>query len=292
MTQHASFPSARGAANDVRGLLRWELTSLTRLAQKAPLVLTAVVCALGEPLLRRSSPQATALLVQRWARTILAMANVEVTVKGAIPRGPGLFVCNHRSYIDILALLSCDPITFICKKEVASWPLIGAVATRMGVIFVDRGSPQSRDTTLHAVADAVLAGARVMAFPEGTTYVGPGMGSMRPGLFRAAEARGFALFPVVLEYDDPHDAWVGADTLLRHASWWLSKKNSRVTVSFGSPVAPLEQGTSLHTQHAVERWMRSELKQLNGALSRVRANASQPTVDGGATDSSSSASGK
>lgn len=233
--------------------------SMVRLTWRVPLVCGAVIAAVSEPIVRRSSTASTLRFVQRWARAILLIAGVEVHVTGTAPTGRGLFVCNHRSYIDILALLSCLPVAFLCKREVATWPLIGSVASRMGALYVDRNDKMSRNSTIAAVVRAVRAGKQVLAFPEGTTYAGPGMGRLRPGLFRAAENGNFAVFPIVIDYDDPHDAWVGDDTLLRHAIWWLSKPTSRVRVSFGSPIVADAAHAPLHTRDRVEHWMRTEL---------------------------------
>ncbi len=260
--------STRGrssAANDTSTPASTGVAGFARFAFRAPLIFGAVLGAVGEPLIRQSSPETTRRIVQRWARTILSIAGAKVSIKGRPPQGIGLFVSNHRSYIDILALLHSVPVAYLCKKEVVHWPLIGNVATRMGVVYVDRNNRESRSSTLNAVADAVLDATSVVAFPEGTTHAGPGLGPTRPGLFRVAEMREFALFPVVIEYDDPHDAWVGDDTLLRHVRFWLSKPSSHLTVSFGDPVQPQSGGAPLHTQTIVERWMRTELEKSQSA---------------------------
>jgi lyso-ornithine lipid O-acyltransferase len=257
-----SLPKPKRAANDVTETTV-EVASIVRSLLRAPLVFGAVLGAVSEPLVRATSPHATTEIVQRWARTILRIAGVQVSVQGTPPESVGLFVCNHRSYVDILALLSCVPVGFMCKQEVAAWPLIGNVARRMGAVFVDRSSGASRSATLEQLADAVLHARRILVFPEGTTHRGPTMGHTRPGLFRMAETRGFALFPVAIEYADARDAWVGDDTLLRHVMWWLSKPYSSVTVSFGAPITPQQDEVPLHTQQLTERWMRMELERLN-----------------------------
>lgn len=278
----APLPGSRGAANDTAAPIATGIAGKVRLTWRAPLVFGAVLGAVGEPIVRRTTPETTVKVVQRWARTILAIAGVQVSVKGQPPEGIGLFVCNHRSYVDILALLSCVPVGFLCKKEVANWPLIGSVATRMGAVFVDRNNKQSRSSTLNSIAEAVLDAKSIVAFPEGTTHSGPGMGATRPGLFRIAETRNFALFPMIIEYDDPHDAWVGDDTLLRHVLWWLSKPSSKVTMSFGTPVLPVAAGAPLHTQRIVEAWMRNELEVVN-----QRDSACGESVEFGTNDDSS-----
>lgn len=218
----------------------------------------------------------------RCASRLLRLAGVSVHVEGEYQRGQGLVVCNHRSYIDILAILSVTPCSFLCKKEVRAWPIIGGMAERMGVVFVDRSSRESRADTLEKISAEVLAGAELAAFPEGTTSKGPGMRPTYPGLFRAAETHGFGVVPMVIEYADPEDAWVGDDTLVRHCLFWLSKPRSELTVRIADPEAlvlrdsgsfPLGACDSL--QERAEAWMRDALRDLNEKYARLPAGAGE-----------------
>jgi 1-acyl-sn-glycerol-3-phosphate acyltransferase len=220
-----------------------------------------VLCAiLLEPLFRRQNSIQTPHTVAKWTRRLLKLANVELCLEGSIPDGPGLFVSNHRSYIDILVVLATLPVTFLCKKEVRAWPLIGRVADKMGVVFVDRSSAASRLASLTLITSTVLQGQRIVAFPEGTTTRGPGMRPTYPGLFREADRQQFSIFPMVIEYADPKDAWVDDDTLLRHVMSWLSKPMTRVKVSFGPAIHP--EGIA-DSQQRAEAWMRDELERLH-----------------------------
>lgn len=217
---------------------------------------------------RRWTSVTAQAFAQRTARAILRIAGVTVVRHGQQPAEPGLVVCNHRSYIDILALLSAAPSSFLCKREVGRWPLIGTIAKRLGVVFVDRRSHESRRASLGRIASAVLAGRAVTAFPEGTTTRGPGMREPRPGLFRAAEAHGFAVVPAVIEYADPDDAWVDDDTLLRHCFFWLAKPRGWVALKFGSVLHPSAVDGDL--QRRAEAWMRSALGELNSSFEDPR----------------------
>ncbi len=213
---------------------------------------------------------AAAVVIGRCSRRILRLAGVTLCVEGQ-KRGAGLMISNHRSYLDILAILSVHPCSFLCKREVESWPLVGGVAERLGVVFVDRSSRESRAATLARISALAVAGAELVAFPEGTTTRGPGMRTPYPGLFRAAESKGFSIVPVVIEYEDPDDAWVGDDTLLRHVLVWLAKPQSHVTLRFGSAlhVTDADPGS---LQARAEAWMRSSLHELDGRYVRARAS--------------------
>src|SRR5262249_40900962 len=71
------------------------------------------------------------LPLRRWIpclyhRIILRLLSIKVSVNGTLAsERPLLFVSNHSSWIDILALSSILPLKFIAKSEVAGWPLFG-----------------------------------------------------------------------------------------------------------------------------------------------------------------------
>ena len=66
------------------------------------------------------SGRAYAWHARLWARLALALNLVRVTVSGAgnVPAGPAIFMSNHQSNFDILALLSSMPcqLHWIAKK--------------------------------------------------------------------------------------------------------------------------------------------------------------------------------
>lgn len=251
---------------------------LFRVVYRVLAVFSAIVLAAVQLGVFRLRGAAAAQAVSRCAARILSVAGVTIEVEGEYQRGQGLVVCNHRSYIDILAILSVTPCSFLCKKEVRSWPLVGGIAERMGVVFVDRSSRESRAQTLEKISAEVMAGAELAAFPEGTTSKGPGMRATYPGLFRAAETHGFGVVPMVIEYSDPEDAWVGDDTLLRHCLFWLAKPRSEVTLRIAEPDALVlrDSGSYLlgerpSLQERAEAWMRDALQDLNRKHARLPA---------------------
>lgn len=240
--------------------LKTPFAPVLRVVYRAPLVFTCLLLAMLEPLLLRKDRTETAHAVAKWTRRLLRVARLELSIEGRVPDQEGLFISNHRSYIDILVILANLPVTFLCKTEVRRWPLVGSIADRLGVVFVDRSSPSSRSESLSRVSNHVTDGVRIVAFPEGTTTRAPGMRKTYPGLFREASRRGFPLLPMVLEYADPRDAWVDDDTLLRHVLYWLSKPHSRVRICFGPTIAPNDDAD---LQHQAEEWMRTTLNRLH-----------------------------
>lgn len=83
-------------------------------------------------------------------------------------RSPVLYVANHASYLDIVALGSLLDVTFVAKREVSSWPLFGWLARIGRTIFISR-SPHHVDAERDLLAARLLVGENLLLFPEGTT---------------------------------------------------------------------------------------------------------------------------
>ena len=70
-----------------------------------------------------------------WAGDILTTLNVHVEKVGQPSREePVLFVGNHISYVDIPLLMFLNPVVFVAKKQLGSWPIIGAACRSVGTI--------------------------------------------------------------------------------------------------------------------------------------------------------------
>lgn len=107
-----------------------------------------------------------------WGRLGLLLAGVRVSVCGGehIPDGPVIFMSNHQSGFDILALLAAmpRPINWIAKKELFDIPVFGSSMRRGGYIPLDRGDGRKALKSMDDAADAIREGKSVVMFPEGT----------------------------------------------------------------------------------------------------------------------------
>lgn len=167
-----------------------------------------------------------------------------------------MLVANHRSWVDIPAILSCVECAFLAKHEMGGWPLFGALARRMHTVFVDRDSKPSRRHARRRLVDLLDEGLRVALFPEGTTSRGPGFLPFQPGMFHAAAERGVPVVPVAVHYDFEEDAWVGDDSLFGHFLDRFSRRSMAVYVTFG-PALSGREGAAL--QCAAEDWIAAAL---------------------------------
>jgi 1-acyl-sn-glycerol-3-phosphate acyltransferase len=88
-----------------------------------------------------------------------------------VSREPVLYVANHSSYLDIVALGSLLDATFVAKREVAAWPLFGWLAQIGRTVFISR-SPYQVDAERDLLVARLSAGENLLLFPEGTTSDG------------------------------------------------------------------------------------------------------------------------
>jgi 1-acyl-sn-glycerol-3-phosphate acyltransferase len=125
--------------------------------------------------------------IQRWASQLLAILEIEVH-SNQLPQADfaGLVVSNHLSWLDILVLQSLMPGSFVAKKEVRQWPVVGYLAQACATIFVDRSSPRSARSMVDDTAAAIAQGYAVVVFPEGTSSNGQNLGDFHANIFESA----------------------------------------------------------------------------------------------------------
>lgn len=195
-----------------------------------------------------------------WARELLDMLGVELVGDTPVGLTGALYVANHRSYIDIAALLAYAPVTYLAKAEIARWPLLGWAAATAGTMFVQRGERSSRQAARLALAQQLARGRSVAVFPEGTTTAGPGIATLRPGSFEVAAGR-FPVVPVAIHYEHVEDAWTGDDGFLSHFVRRFQVRQRRVTLRMGPPLFDSDPH-ALRDRAAA--WIRQELAALEG----------------------------
>jgi 1-acyl-sn-glycerol-3-phosphate acyltransferase len=165
-----------------------------------------------------------------------------VRVTGPIPAGPVVLVANHVSYLDPVVLVGLVPALPVGKSEISRWPLIGGVARRHGVLFVDRTDPRSGARVLRRAGRALASGLSVLNFPEGTTSNGEQVLPFRRGIFGLARHARVPVVPVALRFDDPDLAWFGDALFLPHYARLLGRPDTVVRVCFGGALTPERYG--------------------------------------------------
>lgn len=166
------------------------------------------------------------------------ICGVEVRTSGA-PHGAVLLVSNHVSWLDMVAIQLLGPARFVAKREVRGWPVIGAIADRLGTVYVDRRSPRDAAVAAKQVAALLRAGETVVLFPEGTTTDGSTLREFHASLLQAPIDAGAKVQPVALTYREPVNglpcvraAYCGGDGLVE-SIWRTLSGRVQVRVAFG-----------------------------------------------------------
>ena len=182
--------------------------------------------------------------VARWARWHRGCARVliglRVTIEGTVPTGPVLVAAKHQApydAIDMLMLLR-DPIV-VMKQDLVDIPGWGRLASRYGIIPIDRkGGAGTLRAMIAAAKAAVASGRPVAIFPEGTR-VAPGetppLQSGFAGLYKTLG------LPVVPLATDVGRVWPRS----------FVKHGGKVRFRFGDPIPPgLKRGEVEARVHA------------------------------------------
>ena len=197
--------------------------------------------------------------LQGIAHELCRVHGFDLRVEGVLPTRPALLVANHVSYVDAPALASLTPCTVIAKGEVRRWPIVGASAAALGVLFVERGDAWSGARALRGAMRALQAGVSVVGFPEGTTSRGDDVLPFRRGLFGIAQRLGMPVIPIAIHYSAPELRWFGDAWFLPHYLRTAMRPSSLVQVRVGRIISPAAYRSPEDLAHRVRSSVRSML---------------------------------
>jgi len=172
------------------------------------------------------------------------------TVGTPSARHPTLFVVNHVSYLDIEILGGVIEGSFVAKREVAGWPLLGWLAKLQQTVFIERRQ-HSAHIQRDAIVDRLRRGDNLILFPEGTSGDGNRVLPFKSALFAAVHGTQYpnpvVVQPVSLAYTllngmpigrfyRPYFAWYGDMDMGSHLWSMLGLGRTGVVVQFHEPV--------------------------------------------------------
>lgn len=191
----------------------------------------------------RMSHEQREMQVQAWALKLLALWGIHLKVMGQPVRsGPALIVSNHISWLDILVIHAARYCRFVSKSDIRSWPIVGALATGAGTLYIERSSRRDALRMVRDMADAMKEGDVVAVFPEGTTSDGRELLPFHANLIQSAIAAEVPVQPMSLRFVDARSGemtlapcYIGDDTLV--GSVWRTLTAGPITavVNFGEP---------------------------------------------------------
>jgi 1-acyl-sn-glycerol-3-phosphate acyltransferase len=181
-------------------------------------------------------------------RTLAWLMGLRIQVVGEQARGGSvLFVANHSSWLDIVALGAALDAAFVAKREVGEWPVVRTVARLGRTVFVSRTRSGTKGEA-GLIRDRLAGGDNIILFPEGTTSDGGRVLPFRSAFLSVADhAR--IVQPVSVVYDRlgglpacrrdrPLFAWYGDMDLGSHF-WRLARRaKSRATIVLHAPLDP------------------------------------------------------
>ncbi|CAG0975516.1 hypothetical protein ANRL3_01780 [Anaerolineae bacterium] len=208
--------------------------------------------ALGWILGRRASA-ANESIVTNWNRAVCRILNLRLHITGKPDPDARLWVANHISWLDIIALGSQLPCQFVAKGDVADWPVIGYIAKGIGTLFVKRGDSGQTTDTAELMVWRLRQGKRLLLFPEGTTTTGEKVLRFHGKLFQPAQRAGVSVQAIALRYEGETAQsvpFIGDDEFLPHLLKLLEAERLDLWISF-CPALPagLERGEMARASH-------------------------------------------
>jgi 1-acyl-sn-glycerol-3-phosphate acyltransferase len=170
---------------------------------------------------------------RKWAEGMAGGWGMRVETVGAEqldPNGTYVFMANHLSHVDIVALFVALPMNvgFLAKKELRKVPFLGQAMVAGGHVFIDRAK---RERAVQAVDDAaaqVAAGSSIVVFPEGTRGMEERVQPFKKGGFHLATKANVPVVPVGLR---------GTRKIMPREN--IDIQPGHVTVHIGAPMSPL-----------------------------------------------------
>ncbi len=142
------------------------------------------------------------VLPRAWARYTLWAGGVKVRLHGldALPQGGTfIFICNHVSLFDILALVGWLPRNnFVAKAELFKIPVFGAGLRVLGTVPMERTNQKAAFGAYDVAAERIKSGSSVVVFPEGTRGTDYAIRRFKKGPFVLAIRAGVPIVPVVI----------------------------------------------------------------------------------------------
>ena len=129
------------------------------------------------------------------------MTGVKFKVKGKLStKRPLLCVCNHISVFEMATMPVAFGGSFFGKKEIGEWPLIGWIAKKFGVVFIDRRPSHALEALDKIKSELDKVDYPMFIFPEGTTTNGAYVKQFKSSMFDIVEKTGITVQPVIIHY--------------------------------------------------------------------------------------------
>ncbi len=161
-------------------------------------------------------------------KILLVLASIKIVKHGQISQKRPLLVAgNHISVFEIATFPVMFGGSFISKNDVRHWPLVGYIANKFGVVFIDRRPSHAMDA-LKLVQDEISKiKYPLYIFPEGTTTNGAYVKEFKSSLFNVAEGTDVTVQPVVTRYCYHDGTPISEEDLAEHYAYFDNAKQTQ-----------------------------------------------------------------
>jgi len=166
------------------------------------------------------------------------IAGLRVRTEGT-PQPGALFLANHLSWLDILALAGASRAIFVAHSGLTVHGGLKWLCDQNDTVFITRDQRGSVAGQVEQVR-AALGERPLVIFPEGTTNDGTGMLPFKSSLLSAVEplAGEVPIQPVVLDYSEAAKiAWFDGEPGMINVSKILSRRKVELTIRFLDPLS-------------------------------------------------------
>lgn len=134
------------------------------------------------------------------SKILLQVFMVKPKITGQIDNNAGLYILNHQSVLDIVAMeaITEKNLCWVAKEELFNIPLFGHLFKSCKMIAVDRENKQGLIKLLKDSKSAIEQGRPLVIFPEGTRGKERELLEFKAGAKMIAEKLNLRVQPVVL----------------------------------------------------------------------------------------------
>lgn len=175
-------------------------------------------------------------LKKLWADWVLRYLEYEIEISGKPPqKGRIILVGNHISYIDIPLIFSAFPnAIFVAKDDLRKWPLLGAMISLAGTIFVSRNAGSDRTSARTQIINRLQSkfDLGVVVFPSGTTQLREAK-NWKKGIFEIAAEAKLTVQLFKIQYAPPREsAYIDDDNFVAHIRALKKVKQKKAKLSW------------------------------------------------------------
>lgn len=161
-------------------------------------------------------------------KILLILSSIKIVKHGTISKKRPLLVAgNHISVFEIATFPVMFGGSFISKNDVRRWPLVGYIANKFGVVFVDRRPSHAADALAEVQHAISTISYPLYIFPEGTTTNGAYVKEFKSSLFNVAEGTDVTVQPVVTRYCYHDGTPISEEDLAEHYAYFDNAKQDR-----------------------------------------------------------------